>query len=65
MSGSEVYASLERELQQLREDVNGYIVEAVSSLRGDLTRRIDNLERDLESLQGEVRDLERELSRVR
>jgi hypothetical protein len=65
MSDSTVYERIQNELAQLREDVNGYIQETASDVRGELTRRIDNLERDLESLRGDVRDLERRLDRDR
>lgn len=50
--------TLQDDLAQLREDVNGYIVEAVADVRSSLQRQIDNLERDLDSLRGDVCDLE-------
>lgn len=65
MADSEVYERIQDELAQLREDVNGLILERVGDLRGELGRRIDNLERDLESLRGDVHDLERRRDGVR
>lgn len=58
MPDNNAYERLQQELDQLREDVNGYIVEATERVRDPLQRHIDDLERQLESLRGDVRDLE-------